>query len=216
MPNHCTNNLTIKGDTAEVVRFRKEITKPVEGRKSSYSEFAILHNLYPCPPELEKTPSILYVNDDEASKQQEKLYEANIKKFGSPHAYDWKCEKWGTKWGDYDGHIVCDMETQYDGTLYMSLEFLSAWSPPTAGIEYVSLLFPTLEFVLTYEEGGMGFIGGVSIKNGETLGERWAEYPQYEYKEDMTDDQRDDMYDKQNDKLLSLMNEITQELEGSF
>jgi len=216
MPNHCTNNLTIKGNETEVKRFREAITKPVEGRKLSSSEFAILHNLYPCPIELEETPSVFFVNDEEASQAQQKLYEANIEKFGSPHAYDWKCEKWGTKWGDYDGFITCDVEPRDNGTYFMSLQFLSAWSPPTAGIKYVSLFYPTLEFVLTFEEGGMGFIGGVSIKNGETVAERWAEYPQFDKRDNMTDEQRYEMYEKQNDSLLELMDEITEELAVSF
>jgi len=82
MPNHCTNNLAIKGNETEVKRFREAITTPVEGRKSSSGEFAILHNLYPCPPELEEMPSTFAMNDEEASKKQQKVYEANIKKFG--------------------------------------------------------------------------------------------------------------------------------------
>jgi len=214
MPNHCSNNLTIKGNETDVKRFREAIVKPIEGR--NHSEFAILHNLYPCPPELENIPTIIAINDDEKAQEQQKLYEANIQKFGSPHAYDWKCEKWGTKWGDYDGFITCDVEPLDNGMAYMTLSFSSAWSPPTAGIVQVSTLFPTLEFVLTFEEGGMAFIGGVSVKNGETVAERWAEYPPFQSRGDMTDDQYDEMYEQHNDSLLRLMDEITEELAVSF
>ncbi|MCA9938204.1 MAG: hypothetical protein KC418_06155 [Anaerolineales bacterium] len=49
----------------------------------------------------------------------------------------------------------------------LKYEFASAWEPPVAWLEAVSSQFPTLRFVLSYEESGVGFTGVVEAQNGE-------------------------------------------------
>ena len=55
--------------------------------------------------------------------------------------------------------------------------FVSAWSPIGEGIRNVSEQFPTLDFILAYDEGGMAFCGGYAIRNGEIIADLEGEYP---------------------------------------
>lgn len=71
-------------------------------------------------------------------------------------------EYWGSKWGD------CDTGSDEPDALGFSLWFSSAWSPPVEGIAKVSDLFPSLLFVLEFEEGGMDFCGASVARAGES------------------------------------------------
>ena len=68
---------------------------------------------------------------------------------------------WGSKWGD------CDTGSDGPDALGFSLWFSSAWSPPVDGFAKVSGLFPSLLFVLEFEEGGMDFCGAAVCRAGE-------------------------------------------------
>lgn len=74
-------------------------------------------------------------------------------RFGTWSWYDWALENWGTKW---DFECEPDAETA-DGEV--ELQFDTAWGPPTAFLESLATMFPMLDFVLEYAEGGMGFGG---------------------------------------------------------
>ena len=50
----------------------------------------------------------------------EEIKKQLISKYGHTNWYDWCIDRWGTKWGAYDG--MCATDTTYD--------FTSAWSPP--------------------------------------------------------------------------------------
>ena len=54
MPNYCSNNLRITGESKEVVRFHNAITA---GELKEWEQFSILDNLFPTPNELTKTHS---------------------------------------------------------------------------------------------------------------------------------------------------------------
>ncbi|MBI3852721.1 MAG: hypothetical protein HY298_20905 [Verrucomicrobia bacterium] len=76
--------------------------------------------------------------------------------------YDWERNHWGCKWGachaevldEWEGHLTCAFDT--------------AWSPPLAFLEKLGPQWPTLIFLLDYEEMGMGFKGLCKIK-GEVV-----------------------------------------------
>lgn len=80
---------------------------------------------------------------------------------GMPNWYDWRLKHYGCKW-DVSGEL-----SEYGGELNYSFD--SPWSPPTNGIIGISKIYPTLTFVLEYEEGGMGFIGELECKAGEII-----------------------------------------------
>lgn len=143
MPNHVQNYLSVVGDDKEIARFLAEIKKGDRVTDGS-SEFRILDNLYPTPPEL----------------------------LEGQGWYGWNTQHWGSKWGDYDGSVG----GQEDGKLH--LNFLSAWDTIATGIMKVSEQFPTLGFVLTYQEDGLEFCGVEVIKNGESIDSIKGEYPE--------------------------------------
>lgn len=156
MPNWCGNSLSIEGDSNELKRFRDAITTVDE--KGAFT-YAILTSLYPVPQELTDTVSG-WSADEAEQAEREKQYAENLAKYGHKDWYDWQYEMWGTKWGD------CDTEITAEGDTWLSISFNTAWGPAIAGFEQVSKLFPTLTFVLAYEEMGMGFVGATGFRNG--------------------------------------------------
>jgi len=179
MPNHCSNSLTVSGPREEVSDFIKRVTcAPTES--NARTGYAILDNLYPIPQELKDTVSG-FLGDGDEQKALEEKQKANIAKYGHKDWYDWAYAKWGTKWGDYETDLVneSDKEAQF--------HFDSAWGPPVPGIVHVSGMFPNLKFLLSYEEGGMCFLGAVGIHNGEIVVECEGDYPEWEGDEEDPD-----------------------------
>ena len=86
-------------------------------------------------------------------------------------AVAWNCANYGSKWSDFDGVFNIVTDTEIHAT------FMSAWSPVGEGIRNVSKQFPTLDFVLTYDEGGMAFCGGYAFRNGEIFADIEGVYP---------------------------------------
>ena len=73
--------------------------------------------------------------------------------------YDWRCEKWGTKW-DVDADITVCSDTE------VNFSFDSAWGPPTAAMQAMGALFPSLSIRHAYLEEGMCFVGVLTIRDG--------------------------------------------------
>jgi hypothetical protein len=111
--------------------------------------------------------------------------------------YEWNCKNYGSKWQDFDGVFNIVTDTEIHAT------FMSAWSPVGEGIRNVSKQFPTLDFILTYDEGGMAFLGGFAIRNGEFVVEIEGKYPS------MTDAQQEnEEYDEFYDQVSEVVDSI--------
>ena len=149
MPNWCYNTLRVKGDAKERERFHELATQN--------GKLEILKNLYPTPAELVDTPSGYFGGDKQA--EVERMNAQNLEKYGSKDWYDWNIKNWGTKWGDCETWV----DDSQEDTLY---GFDTAWSPPIEGLTHISSMFPTLDFILTYSEEGMGYYGITVIQNG--------------------------------------------------
>lgn len=206
MPNHCSNHLTVVGPEADISRFISAATKKQEpkqvddgddmcarcllpdGACTCYSEKVELFNLYPCPQELKDTTSGYLGKDADGNPSPEQIaleakQKANIEKYGHKDWYDWCIANWGTKWGDYDTYIS-------DGPVYIkshgeaksqvSFNYTTAWGPGIQGLVHISERFPTLWFVNSYEESGMGFYGCVTIHGGDILIDEEAQFPEME------------------------------------
>lgn len=176
MPNYCGNQLTVKGDANEINKFVKSIQTQTEDGEN----ISILKNLYPCPQEL-------YDVDANGTVRSEL-----VQKYGHSDWYGWSIANWGTKWGDWDTHLI----SYEEGDEIALLRFTTAWSPAINGILKISEKFPKLLFVHSYEEGGMGFLGTVGMRDGNVLAEREGEYPNVETDEDGEGD-----WDKQMEDL---------------
>ena len=193
MQNHCTNQLQVSGDTDEVKRFRHAIT---QGELQEHEHFRILDNLLPTPDELRNTPSGSF--SDENQKIVDEQNKSNIAKFGHKDWYEWNCANYGSKWSDYEGVIERDDAGELD------LCFVSAWSPVIQGIVRVSSQFPTHEFVLTYDEGGMAFMGACAIQDGELMAHLEEDYPS------MTEDESNgDRYEQFYDRVLAVLKDMS-------
>ena len=84
-----------------------------------------------------------------------------IAKYGVDNWYDWHCNYWGTKW-DVDAEENDDTDEEC-----ISLSFESAWSPPSEWVKKVAQDYPSLKFLLEYEECGCAFKGTLEICEDE-------------------------------------------------
>ena len=196
MPNYCTNNLTVTGDAKEIKRFHEAITA---GELQAHEHFRILDNLFPTPKELKDTTKGYYGEGTEEQIKQEEMNKANLKKFGSPDWYEWNCKNYGSKWSEFDGVFGQISDNEITAT------FMSAWSPIGEGIRNVSKQFPTLDFVLSYDEGGMAFCGGYAFRNGEIFADIEGEYPS------MTEEQSEN---EEYDEFYEQVSAVTQIIEN--
>ena len=164
MPNLCSNYLTVAGDKDELDKFVQSIKTVKDGEET----VEILKNLYPCPAELYEAKA------DFGTTKNTHLLE----KYGANDWYEWCNKHWGTKWGDYHTFIQEQNETSVD------ISFTTAWGPAVSGLVKVSEQFPNLVFINSFEEGGMCFVGAVSINNGNIIHEAEGEYPNIDSDED--------------------------------
>jgi len=112
-------------------------------------------------------------------------------------AVAWNCANYGSKWSDFDGVFNIVTDTEIHAT------FMSAWSPIGEGIRNVSKQFPTLDFILTYDEGGMAFLGGFAIRNGEFVVELEGEYPSMSSAQ-QENEEYDEFYDQVSEVVDSI------------
>lgn len=138
MPNWCFNHLTVKGDSKELKRFKKE----VETKETKLS-FAV-HFPEPDYTKVKVKPTFPDIRKEEFVNPSEAWW-------------DWRIQNWGTKWDVREVEL-----TEEDDELFYSFE--TAWSPPLGWLEHTVKLFPKLEFELKYEEDGMGFAGKAKAK----------------------------------------------------
>ena len=202
MPNYCTNNLTVTGDAKEIKRFHEAITA---GELQAHEHFRILDNLFPTPKELKDTTKGYYGEGTEKQIKQEEMNKANIKKFGSPDWYEWNCKNYGSKWSEFDGVFGQVSDNEINAT------FMSAWSPIGEGIRNVSKQFPTLDFVLSYDEGGMAFCGGYAFRNGEIFADIEGEYPSMTV-EQSENGEYDEFYEQVSQVTLEIENQCKEAL----
>lgn len=207
MPNWCMNELTIKGPRDERNRFMAMIRTDEEERP-----YAIFQRIIPMPVELEGTTSpapdspephpnwaVMLANGEITQEWYDVLCAENVARYESKQAaiaatgyaswWEWQHANWGVKWGDSDTYLV-----DHDDSL-TSMKFDTPWGPPDTGMMKVSAKFPTLTFLLEYNEPGMGFMGVLVYDNGEVIAEGSLDGDDYPSPpEGATDEQVDEWY----------------------
>jgi len=138
MPNWCDNVVVIKHKN-------KEVLNRVE---KAFEEGNLCQEFIPVPKELINARAPNYSNNAQVLKN----------KYGYSDWYDFCINEWGTKWDVDEGSCV-----KGDGTL--TLNFVSAWSPPT-GL-YKKLLDEGYDVKAYYFEPGVMFAGMFSADGDE-------------------------------------------------
>jgi hypothetical protein len=130
MPNWCNNKLAVYGPEADVSRFKEKAVGHSPWLKVEEQKENVL-NFHSLVP----IPA--------------EVVEAGYDKAG----YDWERNNWDCKWGAYSAELADEWEG------HLTYLFDTAWSPPLAFLEKLAPQWPTLTFLLDYEEMGMGFKG---------------------------------------------------------
>jgi len=138
MPNWCSNNLYVSGD---LTRFNEWMQ----------DEF-LLNKIVPMPDELKKSEPF---NENSPNRNELK------QKYGAYDWYDWRVQKWGTKWD------VSEPRIETHGSTSILISFETAWSPPQMAIQSLAEKFPELKLKLSYLEEGNGFVGYDIWEGGE-------------------------------------------------
>lgn len=149
MPNWCYNSLIIEGDEDSL---RSLIGMIKDG--DSYD----LTRVHPMPDEF----------------LQERMCEETAKlcreKYGTDSWYAWALSNWGTKWPPQCSIVGDDVEiVTASGDAYCELHLESAWSPPIALIERLSVAYPSLRIFHSYSEEGNSFWGTHVWRSGDQL-----------------------------------------------
>jgi hypothetical protein len=137
----------------------------------------IAEMVMPCPVELRNTMAGGYGKDENGNIRPEQVLldarqKKNMKKYGATDWYDWCVKNWGTKW-DADG-LKRDEVGEYS--------YATAWGPFGNNlIAALSRKYPTLSFVITYDEPGMGFAGVMAARGGKIVMDRYGELQDNEF-----------------------------------
>ena len=138
MPNWCYNRFRVTGSAEDVARFQKQAV-----------------GFYPwCKPEPEQAEDVL--NFHGLVPIPPEVLAAGYQ----PGGKAWERRHWGCNFGACRAAVT---EQWQGGVLY---EFDTAWSPSVRFVESVSRAWPTLLFVLDYEEPILGFKGLARAKAG--------------------------------------------------
>lgn len=148
MPNWCHNSIIIKGD--------KETLELLKENDFSFSFIRPQPDWQNTPNEKGELPS-------------------QPNEHGSRHFpdgtqdirwYDWQVDNWGTKW-DIDPdetNISLDDDA-------LSVDCMTAWSPPEELLRYATERFPSLSIEINFDEAGMDFCGSYRFEHGELSSE---------------------------------------------
>ena len=121
--------------------------------------------------------------------------------------YTWCVNNWGTKWGDYETQLFKEAPNE------AIFHYQTAWGPYSDEfLQKISKPFPTLTFLMQYEERGCCFLGVSVVRDGEILYSNCIEPETPEYDED----DEDAWYDACNDTYLKEMDRLTLEAEQTY
>jgi hypothetical protein len=143
MPNWCDNQITITGPNSVIDKIEKIVSDD-----DSHENTGLLHFFHPMPKELEGTTS----PSSSADKPQPMVE-------GFDCWYDWRVEKWSTKWEVCEFYGVDKQADALIGHSTISFGFSSAWAPPIGAYEQFLVDNEDCSLKAYYYEGGCDFMG---------------------------------------------------------
>ena len=178
IPNWCENELVVKGEVKELVRFsnfaKTQKSKIDENKFIPYPEhFKELDDVHRewlkkadrYADAITKTKRGWYCGDLLTETQRKSftdLHGEQPKDGYNQGGYEWCCNNWGTKWGLCNAEGFINKEKKR-----IFYNFDTAWSPPEPLVRKMAEMFPELEFTLKFWESGMGFRGTTKYKAEE-------------------------------------------------
>ena len=143
MPNWCNNYLELTHDDPEMITRAQK----------AFADGRLLDEFVPVPKSLHIVAGRVGSDDNPEQIKLEEDTARNIATHGYGNWWDYCVNEWGTKWdvgGDGD-------QARLDGPNHISMNFDSAWAPPTAAMnKFMDLGF---KVKLIYWESGMCFCG---------------------------------------------------------
>ena len=143
MPNWCDNQVTITGPNSVIDKIEKIVKAD-----DTHENTGLLHFFHPMPKELEGTTS----PSSSADKPQPMVE-------GFDCWYDWRVEKWSTKWEVCEFYGVDKQADALIGHSTISFGFSSAWAPPIGAYEQFLVDNEDCSLKAYYYEGGCDFMG---------------------------------------------------------
>lgn len=156
MANWCENIFIVKGERKELKSF-KSLFSGYPAKWDDGYERGQIKEKKPCF-------NALYPVPDQVVNQGY-----------SEAGYEWCINHWGVKADIYDMDIGIREEN------FLEYCFDTPWNPPLKWVEFVSRLFPTLEFEIIYQEDGMCFCGKAVFVDGEEVESEFYQYGEEAY-----------------------------------
>jgi len=152
----CENELLVSSQNEEQLEnFIRKMTGTVNNSTMS------LNNFLPCPDELlELDRSNKELSHDECDKL--------VAKYGYSNRHDWEETNWGTS-----PDIECGELRGID--TFITIKFLSCWSPPLKWLSTTVMEYPDLHFRLKYDDPLRGIMG-IFIAHGKNIFDKCIEY----------------------------------------
>ena len=148
MPNWCSNEVQIDGNEKDIAKFKEECFTDHKG-------VAVLDFSKVLPePDYDKPKKDGTHNNGVQTEPSSVM----------PDWWTWRNDNWGTKWNlvpNHDGDLTAYMTVE-DGEDYISLEFDTAWSPPSGIYEAIVEKYPDLDINWFYREDGVQLVGWLS------------------------------------------------------
>lgn len=160
MPNHCENDLYVRGDEKRVAEFLTFIGADREDPKFDFDKVIPYPEKFKQMDEEAKAFSFFGATPGLSDEERAAAREAYKAKWGTEQdgfnfgGYEWCCNNWGTKWNAYEIGV-------YDHPRGTCITFQTAWSPPEPVIRKLFELFPDLYFDHEYFECGAAVCGGL-------------------------------------------------------
>lgn len=94
------------------------------------------------------------------SLREARQAKANLERFGYKDWYEWRIDKWGTKWN------ACDVDVETVEPCFISVWFSTAWAPPIPLFEALCAQHPRVSATLRYIEPGFNMAGTARGEGG--------------------------------------------------